>query len=50
MTIFMASATGFACAFYVYVFIQFLRDDVRVWHRLSTRSKSAARLRGCTSH
>ncbi len=50
MTIFLASASSLAVAFYVYVFVQFVRDDSRVSHRISIRSKSAAQLRDCTSH
>jgi hypothetical protein len=50
MAIFVASAASLACAFYVYVFIQFVRDDVHVSRGLSTRPKSSGRLRDCTSH
>ena len=50
MTIFVASASSLAVAFYVYVFIQFVRDDFRVSHHISARSKSAAQLRDCTSN
>ena len=50
MTIFLASASSLAVAFYVYVFVQFVRDDSRISHRASARSKSAAQLRDCTSH
>jgi hypothetical protein len=50
MTIFLASASSLAVAFYVYVFVQFVRDDSRVSHRVGARSESAAQLRDCTSH
>lgn len=50
MAIFLASASSLAVGFYVYVFFQFVRDDFRVSHRFSDRSKSAAQLRDCTSH
>ena len=50
MTIFLASASSLAVAFYVYVFVQFVRDDSRASHHVGTRSKSAAQLRDCTSH
>lgn len=50
MTVFVASASSLAVAFYVYVFIHFVRDDVRLSHKLSARSKSHAGLRDCTSH
>jgi hypothetical protein len=50
MTIFLASASSLAVAFYVYVLVQFVRDDSRVSHRINARSKSGAQLRDCTSH
>ena len=50
MTIFLASASSLAVAFYVYVFVHFVRDDSRISHHIHGRSKSGARLRDCTSH
>ncbi len=50
MTVFLASASSLAVAFYVYVFVQFVRDDSRVSHRVSARSTTATQLRDCTSH
>jgi hypothetical protein len=50
MTIFLASASSLAVGFYVYVFIQFVRDEFRVSHHIGARSESAAQLRDCTSH
>lgn len=50
MTIFLASASSLAIAFYVYVFVQFVRDEFRVSHHINARSKSPAQLRDCTSH
>lgn len=50
MTIFLASASSLAVAFYVYVFVQFVHDDSRVSHHTGARSQSAAELRDCTSH
>jgi hypothetical protein len=50
MSIFLASASGLACTFYVYVLIQFLHDKTHIPHGLSTRSEPVGRVRDCTAH
>jgi len=48
--IFLAAGTGLTCTFYVYVLIQFLRDDPRMLRQLRERLNPPARLSDCTSH
>jgi hypothetical protein len=50
MIIFLAGGTGLMCTFYVYVLIQFLRDDPRMRRQLKERSDPPARLSDCSSH
>jgi hypothetical protein len=50
MMIFLAAGTGLTCTFYVYVLIQFLRDDPRMLRQLRERLNPPARLSDCTSH
>ncbi len=49
MTIFLASAASVACAFYLYVLIQFVQDRTRISHKLSEHSEPAG-LGDCPSH
>jgi hypothetical protein len=50
MTIFLAAGTGVACTFYLYVLVQFLRDDARMLRQIRKRLNRPARLSDCTSH
>ena len=50
MAIFLAAGTGVACSFYLYVLIQFLRDDPRMLRQPRECPNPPARLSDCTSH
>jgi hypothetical protein len=50
MIIFVAAGTSLTCTFYVYVLIQFLRDDARMLGRLRERLNPPAGPSDCSSH
>jgi hypothetical protein len=50
MIILLAAGTSLACTFYVYVLVQFLRDDPRMLRQPRAGSEPGGGLRDCTSH